>query len=137
MAAAQPAGLPLGVEEFARAAQRVEDFSHAVVAPHRPPGGDPAFHRATISHQPHCHVQNQLLDSSPLLLAGLPPDDELGVPTPEELLPPSPGEPDGLLDAPEDDELLSEPDEDELLDKPEELGALLLEELLEEGGQTV
>lgn len=122
MAAAQPAGLPRGVEAFARAAQRVEDFSHAIVASHRPPGGDPAFHRATISHQPHCHVQNQLLDSSPLLLA---PDDELGVPPPEKLL---------LESSDEPDELLGEPEDDELLDRPDELGALLLDELLGGGG---
>jgi hypothetical protein len=122
VAAAQPAGLPRGVEAFARAAQRVEDFSHAIVASHRPPGGDPAFHRATISHQPYYHVQNQLLDSSPLLLA---PDDELGVPPPEKLL---------LESSDEPDELLGEPEDDELLDRPDELGALLLDELLGGGG---
>ncbi len=116
MAPAQPAGLPLGVEAFARPAEPLEDLPHAVVAPHRPAGRDPAFDRAAVSNQPHCHAHHQLLDSSPLLLVGLLPDDEPGVPTPEELLLESPDEP------------------DELLDRPDELAALPLDELLGGGG---
>jgi len=86
MATAQPAGLPPGVEVLARAAERVEDFSHPIIASHRSPGGDPSSYRAAVSNEPHCHARYQLLDSSPLLLDELLPDEELYVPLEEELL---------------------------------------------------